>query len=101
MADLGENKRVAAWTTMILAVAILVPSMYGFVGKFIEFIKVYREDPSGAFAVAPMLNYLLASAGFLLLLIWAGANGMFNDMERPKHAMLENEERLDAQQANV
>lgn len=95
MADLGQNKRAAAWTTMILAVAILIPSMYGFVGKFIEFIHVFREDPSGAFAVAPMLNYLLASAGFLMLLVWAAANGMFTDMERPKHEMLENEDRLD------
>lgn len=99
MADLGKNKRVAAWTTMILAIAILIPSMYGFVGKFIEFIHVYREDPAGAFAVAPMLNYLLASAGFLLLLIWAAANGMFTDMERPKHQMLENEDRLDGRTA--
>jgi nitrogen fixation-related uncharacterized protein len=70
--------------------------MYGFVGKFIEFVHVFRGVPEGRFAVAPMLNYILASLGFLMLLLWAAANGMFHDMEQPKHSFLDNEARLDA-----
>ncbi len=81
--------------TWLLAIVVLAPSMYGFVGKFVEFIHVFRGDAGGAFAVAPMLNYFLASAGFLMMLLWAACNGMFTDMERPKHSMLENEALLD------
>ncbi len=81
--------------TLILAILILLPSMYGFVGKFIEFVHVFRGVPGGQFAVAPMLNYLMASMGFFMLLIWAASNGMFNDIERPKYTLLENESRLD------
>ncbi len=80
--------------TIVLAVLILIPSMIGFVNKFIEFFNVSQEGGAGLFAVAPMLNYILASLGFLSLLIWATANGMFHDIERPKYAMLENEDLL-------
>ncbi len=82
--------------TVILAILILLPSMYGFVGKFIEFVHVFRGVPGGQFAVAPMLNYLLASMGFFMLLLWAATNGMFNNIEQPKYTMLDNEARLDA-----
>jgi hypothetical protein len=80
--------------TLLLAVLILIPSGYGFVGKFIELIHVYQGDPSGAFAVAPIMNYLLASLGFLCLLLWAAVRGMFRDIERPKQEMLAREELL-------
>jgi hypothetical protein len=83
------------WSRFLVPLVILVPSMVGFGMKFIEFIAVYRGDAEGAFAVAPILNYLLASFGFLLLFGWAAANGMFHHIEQPKHAMLENEARLD------
>lgn len=88
-----------AAVTIALAVMILVPSMIGFVNKFIEFFNVSQESGTGLFAVAPMLNYILASLGFLCLLLWAAFNGMFHDIERPKFAMLENEELLNAQSA--
>ncbi len=83
------------WTTLTLAVLILLPSMYGFVGKFIEFVNIYRGEPGGAFAVAPIMNYLLATLGFFCLLVWATRNGMFRDVEQPKMTMLENEDFLD------
>lgn len=83
--------------TILLAIAILIPSMYGFIGKFYELYHVLRGEADGAFAVAPMLNYLLASGGFLLLLLWATMNGMFHDIEGPKHSMLERERQLDSQ----
>jgi hypothetical protein len=81
--------------TLLLAVLILLPSGYGFVGKFVELVHVLRGEPGGAFAVAPIMNYLLASLGFLCLLLWAASHGMFRDIERPKHEMLEHEALLD------
>ena len=79
----------------LLAATILVPSLLGFGNKFLEMIRIYRGDADGAFAVAPITNYILASTGFLFLFFWAAANGMFRDIERPKYTMLENERRLD------
>jgi nitrogen fixation-related uncharacterized protein len=90
------RNRVRTWLTLLAAVTILVPSLWGFGTKFLELVALYRGDSQGAFAIAPIVNYLLASAGFLLLFGWAAANGMFHDIERPKRTMLENEERLDA-----
>lgn len=81
--------------TLLLAVLILIPSGYGFAGKFIELIHVFRGEPGGAFAVAPMMNYLLASLGFFCLLLWAARHGMFRDIEKPKFEMLAHEELLD------
>jgi hypothetical protein len=91
----GRMSRRQAWITAAMAVLILVPSMYGFVGKFVEFVAIYRGSAGGEFAVAPIMNYLLASAGFFCLLLWAAWNGMFRDVERPKIDFLENERRLD------
>jgi hypothetical protein len=79
----------------LMAVAVLVPSLYGFGTKFLEFIALYRGDVDGVFAITPILNYLLASLGFLCLFGWAALGGMFHDVERPKQAMLENEARLE------
>jgi hypothetical protein len=97
MADASRAARIRARVTLILAVAILIPSLYGFAGKLWEFIHIFRGDADGAFAATPILNYLLASGGFLLLLLWATAHGMFHDIERPKAVMLENEARLDGE----
>lgn len=94
------KKKFSARTavTLLLAVLILIPSMFGFVNKFIEFFNVSQESGAGLFAVAPMMNYVLASMGFLLMLFWAAANGMFHDVERPKFAMLERERLLDCEE---
>jgi hypothetical protein len=81
--------------TLLFALAVLLPSLYGFGAKFLELVDLCRGDMTGAFAIAPIVNYLLASAGFLLLFGWAAANGMFHDIERPKQTMLDNEARLD------
>jgi nitrogen fixation-related uncharacterized protein len=93
----GTPNRWRSRVTLLLALAILIPSCWGFGSKFFEFIAIYRGEVDGAFAVAPILNYLLASSGFLLLFFWASMNGMFHDIERPKYTMLENEQRLDSQ----
>jgi len=88
--------RTQSRVTALMAVVILLPSLYGFAGKFLEFVHIYRSGGGGEFAVAPILNYLLASAGFFCMLLWAAWNGMFRDMERPKTEFLDNESRLDA-----
>jgi hypothetical protein len=92
----GGMGRRQARITIVMAILILIPSMYGFLGKFIEFIHIYRGTGGGEFAVAPIMNYLLASAGFFCMLLWASWNGMFRDVERPKFDFLENEARIDA-----
>ena len=89
--------RVRSWVTLLLALLILIPSLWGFGSKFLEFVAVYRGEVDGAFAVAPILNYLLASCGFLLLFCWAMMNGMFHDIERPKFTMLEIDEQFEKQ----
>jgi hypothetical protein len=80
---------------ILMALAVLLPSLYGFGTKFLEFVALFRGDVDGAFAISPILNYLLASTGFLLLFGWAVLHGMFRDVEQPKYQMLENEARLD------
>ena len=80
---------------ILLALGILVPSLWGFGTKLLEFVALARGEADGAFAVTPLANYLLASSGFLLLFFWAALNGMFHDIERPKYTMLENEEWLE------
>ena len=86
---------------LVMSILILVPSMLGFVTKFIEFIHTFRGSQDGAFAITPILNYLFASMGFLCLLIWAAANGMFHDIEKPKHTMLDIERKLDQAQGHL
>ncbi|HVW02384.1 MAG TPA: hypothetical protein VHB77_18665, partial [Planctomycetaceae bacterium] len=89
-----KNRRLS-WATGILAILALVPSLYGFGTKFLEFIALTRGDIEGVFALSPVCNYLLASLGFMCLMVWAALNGMFHDIERPKRTMLETEEWLD------
>lgn len=84
--------------TAILAVLILIPSIYGFGSKLVEFIALVRGDVDGIFAISPVANYLFASAGFFFLLLWATSNGMFHDIEAPKYDLLDQEEKLDQQE---
>jgi len=91
----GGSIRWAWIITMIFAVLILIPSMLGFVIKFQELVNLTQGKTDGGFAITPVVNYLLASAGFFFLLLWAAVNGMFRDLEHPKHAMLKNEMELD------
>ena len=91
------RKRPVAWiVTIVLAVLILIPSLLGFAMKFMELVNLTQGESDGGFAITPVVNYLFASLGFFFLLLWAAVNGMFNDLERPKFTMLENEEMLDA-----
>ncbi|RIK85345.1 MAG: hypothetical protein DCC67_04120 [Planctomycetota bacterium] len=78
---------------------ILAFGIWGFGHKFVALVMLALQERMGdkdaAFAVAPVVNYLLASMGFLCLVGWAAAHGMFHDIERPKHTMLDVESELD------
>ena len=93
-----RNRRARVMTA-VFALVILIPSMLGFIAKFIEFIAVFRGQGEGSFAVTPMVNYLLATTGFFCLFGWALLHGMFREIEAPKQRMLETEEWLDRQEA--
>lgn len=88
-------KRNRLWA-ILTVIFFLGPAMFGFGTKFYELIRVFQGDSAGAFAVTPIVNYLLAGCGFVMLFAWAARNGMFRDIERPKFEMLDNERRLDA-----
>lgn len=89
------------WMTVGFAVCLLAPSLYGFAGKFIEFIHIFRGDVDGVFAITPITNYLFASLGFFCMLCWALGQGMFADIERPKQQLLELEDMLDRNEQSV
>ena len=93
--DRAPTSRSHRFVMLAMALAVLVPSLYGFGTKFLEFIALYRGDVDGVFAITPILNYLLASLGFLCLFGWAALGGMFRDVERPKQVMLDNEALLE------
>ncbi len=82
--------------TGVLAMLILIPSMLGFADKFYQLVILCQGNTDGAFAITPVVNYLLASLGFFCMLCWAALNGMFRDIEQPKRKMLDTEAMLDA-----
>jgi hypothetical protein len=78
---------------------ILAGGVWGFGHKFYALVTLalQKDGPAdAAFAVAPVVNYLLASFGFLCLVGWAAMHGMFHDIEGPKYTLLEVEAELDA-----
>ena len=93
------TSRIQNIAVSILAVVILGFCCFGFGSKFIELVRLVSTDEvaatEGIFAIAPLSNYVLASGGFLMLLGWATAHGMFRNIELPKHTMLEIDEQLD------
>jgi hypothetical protein len=94
------KQRHHRWT-LFFAILFLSPSLFGFGMKLFEFFHTFAADSGGRFAVTPIVNYLLASVGFLLLLVWATLNGMFTDLESPKEIMLDNERRLDLESMQI
>ncbi len=80
---------------IVLAIAFfLVPAGYGFYRKFAELLYL-AGDEQHAFVIMPIVNYLLSSLGFCMMLFWATAQGMFHDVERPKYTFLEQERMLE------
>lgn len=72
----------------------LLPAFLAFGNKFRELIMI-AGDPDGAFALVPVLNYLLAALGFFFMLCWATWQGMFQNIEKPKETLMANERFLD------
>ncbi|MFQ5414697.1 MAG: cbb3-type cytochrome oxidase assembly protein [Phycisphaerae bacterium] len=86
------------WKRVVVVVAlvgIMAPGGYGFVEKFIQFVRTLNSDAGGGFTIIPITNYLIIAMGFLCLLAWAVANGMFRDVEGPKYTMLDREAEID------
>lgn len=89
----NPTQRSRLW--QMLAVAFfLVPACIGFTWKFVDLLILADLD-EGAFALAPIMNYLLSSLGFFMLFFWAVRHGMFRNVEKAKYTMLENEKMLD------
>ncbi len=101
----STQSRVKSIAVSIMAVVILGFCLFGFGSKFVELVRLVLSDEEaateGIFAVAPLTNYLLASAGFLCLMGWAAAQGMFRNIEGPKQSLLDVEAQLDAQSDTV
>lgn len=97
----AKPSRAKSIAVEMMAVVILGFCAYGFGSKFIEFLYLVLSDKEsaseGVFAVTPVLNYMLASMGFLCLLGWAATQGMFTNIEQPKHSMLDIDAELDAE----
>jgi hypothetical protein len=91
----SSSGRTKVVTVVIMTVIIAVPAAYGFGTRMLEFIRTYASADGGGFAIIPVVTYTLVSIGFICLMIWAVAHGMFRDIEKPKHTLLEQEERLD------
>jgi hypothetical protein len=77
----------------------LVPAGVGFTVKYLDLLILFGSGEEGAFAVVPIMNYLLSSLGFFMLFFWAVRHGMFRDIEKVKHTMLDTENKLDKAEA--
>ncbi|MGE0755388.1 MAG: hypothetical protein AB7O38_00140 [Pirellulaceae bacterium] len=91
----SDSSRIKTITLIVMTAIILLPVMVGFMAKLYEFFHTFRDSSEGVFAITPITNYLLASIGFLCMLVWATMNGMFHDIESPKYHMLDVEQQLD------
>lgn len=81
--------RARRWLTAIMMVAVLLGGL-GFAYKIVQFSKE-ALGVEGVTFVVPVLVYVVMALGFICLLLWATARGMFHDVERPKYRMLERE----------
>ncbi|MBS0206093.1 MAG: hypothetical protein JSS49_24635 [Planctomycetes bacterium] len=89
------KKHRTHWMVWVFSALVLIPTILGFANKFLDLVLVVQGDEEGAFAVTPIVNYLLATAGFLCLLIWTAMQGAFENLDGPSQTMFENEQRLD------
>ena len=75
----------------------LVPAGVGFTVKYLDLLILFGSGEEGAFAIMPIMNYLLCSLGFFMLFFWAVRHGMFREIERARSAkILSTEPQLDA-----
>jgi hypothetical protein len=88
------------WFHVLAVSFFLVPAGVGFTVKYLDLLILFGSGEEGAFAVVPIMNYLLSSLGFFMLFFWAVKHGMFREIEKVKYTMLETENRLDKVEAN-
>jgi hypothetical protein len=86
----GSHRR---WMIFFCAIIVLAGVAFSF--KLYEFFYDLGSQEGFRFAGAHLGTYLLVAGGFFLLLLFAFLNGHFSDIERPKHEILESEERHD------
>jgi hypothetical protein len=90
----NPNRR-QMWITIIFAVVIFIPCALGFGNKLFELIKLSQTDLEGRFALTPVINYLLATLGFLCMFVWGAMRGTFHNLEGAKQRMLDDDRRID------
>lgn len=95
----ADDSRAKRMAVAIIAAVILIPGALGFAEKLVQFVHTLDAEEGGRFTIVPLMNYLIIALGFLLLLLWGVAHGMFRDIEGPKYAMLEREAALDRRDA--
>lgn len=78
------------------AVIGFVITAFGFTFKLVEFLYALEAPEVEGFVVVPVVTYFVVAAGYLLLFLWAWRRGMFKDLERHKHTMLEMERYYDS-----
>jgi len=97
-----EAKRIEMKTrrNRFLAIAasflVILAAGVSFVFKLYEFFYDLSAREGFQFAGAHLSTYLLVAGGYFLLLAFAFLRGHFNDIEQPKHDILEEERRRDA-----
>ncbi len=86
--DFSRAKSIFLW---IFSILMVLTAGTAFLFKLIEFIFTATTDGPGALTsfLIPVLTYLLVSAGFACLFLWAYVTGQFRDVEAPKYRMLE------------
>jgi hypothetical protein len=84
-----------SWIPIIFGLVIFIPCILGFGTKFLELIKLSHTDLEGRFALTPVVNYLLATIGFLCLFVWGALRGTFHNVEDAKQRMLDFDELID------
>ena len=78
-----------------LRIRRLHPLRLGFGNKLLELIQLGKGDAEGRFALTPVINYLLATLGFLCMFLWGAMRGTFHNVEGAKQRMLDDDQRID------
>lgn len=83
------------WVVIVFAIVIFIPCALGFGNKFVELVQLSHGDAEGRFALTPVVNYLLATLGFLCMFAWGALRGTFHNVEDAKQKMLDDDKRID------
>ncbi len=82
-------------TIVIISMVVLILTAISFIYKMAHFVMIALSGEAVGFATIPIVNYIMAGSGFLLLLLWAFLTGQFRDIEGPKYRMLQLEKEYD------